>query len=54
MKLMVKKIFCPSCRELVNGQEQKVNGHIRVLCPKCKRLLRFWDGVAWKHIRESA
>jgi RNase P subunit RPR2 len=54
MKLVVKKIYCPNCQKLVNGQEQMVNGQVRVLCSRCERLLRFWDGVVWKHVRESS
>ena len=47
MKVCVKRIYCSSCRRLVNCYEQAANGIIHVLCRRCGKLLRVWNGVRW-------
>ena len=47
MKVCVKKIYCSACQRLVNCYEQATNGTIHVLCRRCGKLLRVWNGVRW-------
>jgi transposase-like protein len=54
MKVLVKKIYCPSCQILVSAREQKLNGNTGFLCSRCNRLLRLWDGMVWKYPREKS
>lgn len=44
MKLAVKKTYCPYCRRLVRGVEQKEDTKINITCSLCKRVLWVWDG----------
>ncbi len=53
MKLCVKKVYCPSCQKLVSCHEQKVDSQSQVLCSKCGRPLRLWNGVSWRYLPES-
>jgi hypothetical protein len=53
MKLCVKKIYCPDCRKLVKGREEKRNGGIHLSCPRCKRLIWIHDGLSWRYVKQG-
>jgi len=53
MKLVVKKIYCSVCMRLVRGQQEKNGSQLRLICPRCKRLLWSYDGHFW-HYAKSA
>ena len=48
MKLLIKKIYCPKCRQAVKGQEQSSNGQCRVLCSKCGQTICISNGIYWR------
>ncbi len=54
MKLYIKKIYCNGCQRLVSTRKQKANSSIRVLCSRCGRVLRVWNGIVWRGLREAA
>ncbi len=51
MKLVVKKTYCPNCRRLVRGLQEKDGGQIKLSCPICKRLLWNYNGLFWRYVR---
>ncbi|MCX5999463.1 MAG: hypothetical protein NTU41_07685 [Chloroflexi bacterium] len=53
MKLCIKKIFCPNCRQSVKGQEQGNNGQYRVLCSKCGKAICITNGMYWRRAKEG-
>lgn len=53
MKIVVKKVHCPTCQKLVRGREQKMNNQLQVLCSACSRPLRLWTGTSWRPLHES-
>jgi RNase P subunit RPR2 len=53
MKISAKKVFCPGCQKLVRYHEQKIDHQVQVLCSKCDRSLRIWNGVCWQVPIES-
>ncbi len=54
MRLLIKKLYCPSCQKLVKGNEQVVDNIAQVVCPRCKRVLCFWNGIIWRYTKEGA
>ena len=53
MRLSISKTYCPTCRKLVKGKEQKLKNITRVLCPKCGGVIWILDGVSWRYVREG-
>ena len=53
MKLVVKKIYCRSCKMLVRGQERKNNDQLELFCPKCNRVLWTRKGRVWRYAAEA-
>lgn len=53
LKLVVKKTYCPNCKRLVRGQQQKNGSQLKVFCPRCKRLLWTHDGQVWRYSKWS-
>jgi hypothetical protein len=47
MKLCIKKIYCPHCRQTVMGQEPPYNGPYRILCSKCGQSICISNGIYW-------
>ena len=47
MKLCVRKIYCPNCREAVRGVEPHYDGPYRVLCSKCGHAICVSNGIYW-------
>lgn len=50
MKICVKKIYCSNCRRLVRCREQATNGAVQVICSRCGKLLRIWNGITWQSV----
>jgi len=48
MKLCIKKIYCPNCRQAVMGQEPPYNGPYRILCSKCGQSICISNGIYWR------
>jgi hypothetical protein len=48
MKLCVKKIYCPHCRQAVKGVEPPYTGPCRVLCSKCGQAICVSNGTFWR------
>ena len=53
MKLCVKKIYCPNCRQAVMGQEPPFNGPYRILCSKCGQSICISNGIYWRWTGEG-
>jgi len=49
MKLVVHKMHCPDCKELVNGRKEKNGAQLKLSCPKCQRPLWNYDGHSWHY-----
>jgi len=47
MKLITKKTYCPYCRRLVAGIEQKNNDKISIVCSICSKPIWIWNGISW-------
>ena len=54
ISLCAKKIYCSACGRLIRCREQKNNGKTNVLCTRCGKLLRVWDGIRWRYVKEGA
>ena len=48
MKLCIKKIYCPKCRQAVKCVEPPYNGPYRVLCSKCGHAICVSNGIYWR------
>jgi hypothetical protein len=48
LKLCIKRIYCSSCKALVNSREQKTDGGTQIICNKCGLTIRFKEGDVWK------
>ena len=48
MKLCVKKIYCPTCKQAVRAREQYGNGQDWISCSKCGRTIRVGNGIYWR------
>lgn len=48
MKLCIKKIYCPKCREAVRGVEPPYDGPYRILCSKCGQAICVSNGIYWR------
>lgn len=48
MNLLVKRLYCPYDHRLVRGHEKANNGIIQVTCSICGKVIRVWNGLAWK------
>lgn len=53
MKLCIKKIYCPNCRQAVKGVEPPYNGPYRVLCSKCGQAICVSNGIYWRRALEG-
>jgi len=54
LELTVKKVYCPSCKQLVRARDQAGKGKaVQVLCTKCDRLLYIWNSVSWQFVPQS-
>jgi hypothetical protein len=53
MKLCIKKIYCPHCRQAVMGQEPPYNGPYRILCSKCGQSICISNGIYWSWTAEG-
>ncbi|MBI2851846.1 MAG: hypothetical protein HYX84_01905 [Chloroflexi bacterium] len=53
MKIVIRKLRCPTCQKLVRGHAQKMNSQLKVLCSACGNPLRLWTGTSWRILRES-
>ena len=53
MKLCIKKIYCPHCRQTVKGVEPPYNGPWRVLCSKCGQAICVSNGIYWRPCQEG-
>ncbi len=53
MKLCIKKIYCPHCRQAVKGVEPPYNGPWRVLCSKCGQAICVSNGIYWRQAQEG-
>ena len=53
-KLCVKKIYCGTCRRLVDAREDRTDKNAKVLCRHCGQLLYQWMGTNWKAIKGVA
>ncbi len=53
MKVAPKKVFCSNCQKLVNGEEQKTDSTVKVVCSKCKKPVWIKDGFSWRYIKEE-
>jgi len=51
MKLVVKKIYCPTCLKLVMPIEEKTPTGSRIVCQKCKNVIWTKDNFAWRHFK---
>jgi len=50
MKILAKKVYCLNDKRLVRGKEEHSNGNINIVCSVCGKLLRIWNGMAWKTV----
>ena len=48
VRLPVKKMYCAECQRLVKGQKQVSGSITRIICPRCTRQLRVWNGLVWR------
>ncbi len=46
-----KRIYCDACQRMVMGNEQKTGHRRQVTCPRCKKVLRTFNGTAWTYVR---
>ena len=53
MKLCIKKIYCPKCRQAVKGVEQTGNGRCLILCSKCGQAICVSNGIYWRRALEG-
>jgi transcription initiation factor TFIIIB Brf1 subunit/transcription initiation factor TFIIB len=53
MKLCIKKIYCPYCRQAVSAQEQSSNGQDRIVCSKCGQAICIGNGIYWRQAQEG-
>jgi len=53
MKLCIKKIYCPNCRQAVMGQEPPFDGPYRILCSKCGQSICISNGIYWRWTGEG-
>ncbi len=47
MKLCIKKIYCPHCKQAVIGKEPPYDGPYRIYCPKCGQSICISNGIYW-------
>jgi uncharacterized Zn finger protein (UPF0148 family) len=47
MKLCIKKIYCPHCKQAVIGKEPPYDGPYRIFCPKCGQSICISNGIYW-------
>lgn len=48
MKLCVKKVYCPQCKQSVRAREESGNGQDRISCSKCDQIIYIGNGVYWR------
>ena len=53
IKLVVKKIYCRSCKRLVRGKERKTNNQLELVCPRCNRILWTHNDLVWRYAVEA-
>lgn len=51
MKLIVKKIYCPTCQKLVMPVEEKTANGAKVNCPKCKNTIWTKEVSDWRYTK---
>lgn len=53
MKLCIKKIYCPNCRQAVKGVEPPYDGPYRILCSQCGLAICVSNGIYWRRGQEG-
>jgi len=48
MKLIVKRMYCPTCLKLIRARDEKAGSEIQVICTQCGTILYSWNGIRWK------